>query len=134
MQNQVRYTEHPPRNTQQPMQQPMQQLMQQQVGDMIEQLPADTSVPSHNEIRIVDQLFQQKKSIFDKILHNTKDMIILGGLFVIFSLPFIDNLIQKFLTVTSTSPYILVGVKTLLFVFSYFLIKNLYLARKDNSQ
>lgn len=126
MQNQVRYTEHQPHS--------MQGMQQQQVGDMIDQLPADTSVPSHNEIRIVDQLFQQKKSMFDKILHSTKDILILGGLFIIFSLPFVDNLIQKFITVTSTSPYILIGVKALLFVFSYFIIKNLYLAKKDKSQ
>jgi hypothetical protein len=129
MQNQVRYTENQPRNKQ-----GIQPIQQQQLGDMIEQLPADTSVPSHNEIRIVDQLFQQKKSMFDKILHSTKDILILGGLFIIFSLPFVDNLIQKFITITSTSPYILIGVKGLLFVFSYFIIKNLYLAKKDNSQ
>lgn len=126
MQNQVKYTE---------------QLLgsqgikpSQQLGDMIDQLPADTSVPSHNEIILVDQLFQQKKNLFDKILHSTKDILILGGLFIIFSLPFIDNLLQKFIPITSTSPYILVGVKALLFVFSYFIINNLYLARKSSSQ
>lgn len=132
MQNQVRYTEQQPRRAQATTQAMRPPVQPQQVGDMINQLPADTSVPSHNEIRIVDQLFQQKKSMFDKILHNTKDIVILGGLFVIFSLPFVDNLIQKFITITSTSPYILVGVKALLFVFSYFIIKNLYLARKSS--
>lgn len=126
MQSQVQYTQHP---TQQRQGINIQQ-QQQPFGDIIEQLPVDTSVPSHNEIRITDQLFQQKKSIFDKILHNTKDILILGGLFIIFSLPFVDNLITKFITVAGSSPYILIGVKTLLFVFSYFIIKNLYLARK----
>jgi hypothetical protein len=100
------------------------------IGDVIEQLPADMSVPSHNEIRIVDQLFQQKKGIFDRILGQTKDIIILGGLFIVFSLPFVDSLIRKFVTMAGTSPYILIGIKALLFVFSYFIIKNLYLAQK----
>ena len=126
MQSQVQYTQQP---TQQRQGINIQQ-QQQPFGDIIEQLPVDTSVPSHNEIRITDQLFQQKKSIFDKILHNTKDILILGGLFIVFSLPFVDNLITKFITVAGSSPYILIGVKTLLFVFSYFIIKNLYLARK----
>jgi hypothetical protein len=105
---------------------------QQTIGDSIYQLPSDTSVPSHNEIRIVDQFFQQKKSVFDHILRNTKDMIILGALFIVFSLPFIDNIVKKFVTITSNSPYILIGVKTLLFVFAYFIIKNIYLVRKNN--
>jgi hypothetical protein len=128
MQSQVQYTQQPP----QPAQNMGMQQQQQPVGDVIEQLPADMSVPSHNEIRIVDQLFQQKKGIFDRILGQTKDIVILGGLFIVFSLPFIDNLIKKFVTATGTSPYILIGIKALLFVFSYFIIKNLYLARKSN--
>jgi hypothetical protein len=125
MQSQVQYTQPP-----QPAQNMGMQQQQQPVGDVIEQLPADTSVPSYNEIRIVDQLFQQKKGIFDRILGQTKDIVILGGLFIVFSLPFIDDLIKKFVTAAGTSPYILIGIKALLFVFSYFIIKNLYLARK----
>ena len=104
----------------------------QSIGDIIEQLPVDKSVPSHNEIRITEQLFKKKKSMFHKILHNTKNILILGGLFIIFSLHFVDNLIIKCIPVAGTSQYILIGVKTLLFMFSYFIIKNLYLARKNN--
>jgi len=130
MQSNVRYT--------QPQQQQHRginmQQQQQPLGDPIDQLPADTSVPSHNEIRIVDQLFQQKKSIFDKILNQTKDIVVLGGLFIIFSLPFVDNLITKFISAAGTSPYILIGIKALLFVLIYFIIKNLYLARKQKQQ
>lgn len=126
MNHSVQYSENPP--------QPAQNMgMQQQpvaVGDVIEQLPADMSVPSHNEIRIVDQLFQQKKGIFDRILGQTKDIVVLGVLFIVLSLPFVDNLIRKFVTAAGTSPYILIGIKALLFVFTYFIIKNLYLARK----
>lgn len=126
MQSQVQYT-----------QQPIDQfqginIKQKEIyGDIIERLPVDMSVPSHNEILITDQLFQKKKGIFDKILQNTKNIIILGGLFIILSLPFVDNFITKFITITGKSPYILVGVKALLFMFLYFIIKNLYLVRKN---
>ena len=100
-------------------------------GDYIDQLPSDVSVPSHNEIKIIDQLFQQKKSMLDRILHQTKDIIILAGLFILFSLPFVDNLIKQVVTVTTKSQYILIGVKSLIFVIIYFIIKNLYLVRKN---
>jgi hypothetical protein len=107
------------------------QRQHHQMGDLINQLPADNTTLSHNEIRIVDQLFYQKKGIFDNILNKTKDIVILGILFVVFSLPFVDDLIKKFVTLAGSSPYILIGVKALLFVLSYFIIDNLYLAKKE---
>lgn len=99
-------------------------------GDMIEQLPTDGTVPSHNELLITDKLFQQKKKLFDRILSQTKDIIVLCGLFIIFSLPIVDDLIKKFVTIANTSQYILIGTKALLFIALYFVIKNLYLIRK----
>jgi hypothetical protein len=121
MQNHVKYLENPSQGRKE----------QQPIGDYIDQLPSDASVPSHNEIIIVDKFFQQKKSIFDKIFLQTKDIIIIGCLFILFSLPFVDNLIKKFIKITETSPYILIGIKALLFVIIYFFIKNIYLARKN---
>ena len=102
----------------------------QPFGDIIDQLPSDQSVPSHNEITIVDQLFKQKKGIFDRVLHQSKDIVVLAGLFVVFSLPFVDSFIKKFITAAVTSDYILISVKALLFVLVYFVIKNIYLVRK----
>ena len=43
MQNHVKYLENP-----------SQGRKEQPIGDYIDQLPSDASVPSHNEIRIVD--------------------------------------------------------------------------------
>lgn len=100
------------------------------MGDIIEQLPSDQTVPSHNEIRLVDTLFQQKKSIVDKILTNTKDILIIGLLFVVISLPPVDVLIKKFITITESSPYILIVVKALLLMILYFIVSNFYLSRK----
>jgi hypothetical protein len=113
-------------------QQPMgqQPMGQQPMGDMIDQLPIDQSVPSHNEIRIVDSLFQTKKGIVDKILVNIKEIIIIGILFIVFSLPSVDKIIYKMIPPTTTSPYILLGVKTVLMMVCYFIISNFYLSRK----
>lgn len=99
------------------------------MGDIIEQLPSDQTVPSHNEIRLVDTLFQHKKGIVDKILTNTKDILIIGLMFVIFSLPPVDATIKKFITITERSSYILIGVKALLFMIGYFIFSNFYLSR-----
>lgn len=114
MQNQVQYS---------------QQSNSQQTGDILDQLPSDQSVPSHNEIRILDALFKQKKSTFDNILKHMKNILILGLLFIIFSLPPVDEIIIKIIKVAGTSPYILIGVKALLFMLAYFFIENFYLAR-----
>ena len=122
MESQVQYSQHTG-NTNPSMNQ------QQVMGDIIEQLPFDQTVPSHNEIRLVDTLFQQKKSIIDKILSNTKDILIIGILFVIFSLPPVDALIKKFITITEKSPYILIGVKASLFMIACFIIINFYISR-----
>jgi hypothetical protein len=127
MHSQVQYTQQP---HQQPQNMGIQQ-QQQPIGDLINQLPVDDTTLSHNEIRIVDQLFHQKKGIFDNILSKTKDFVILGLLYVVFSLPFVDELIKKCVTMTGTSTYILIAIKALLFVFSYFIINNLYLAKKQ---
>jgi len=126
MESQVQYSQHPTQHTGNiPPGMPQQQVM----GDIIEQLPSDQTVPSHNEIRLVDTLFREKKGIMYKILTNTKDILIIGILFVIFSLPPVDTLIKKFITITENSPYILVGVKALLFMIVYFSLSNFYLSR-----
>lgn len=126
MESQVQYSQYPTQYTgNMKPNMPPQQLM----GDIIEHLPSDQTVPSHNEIRLVDTLFQQKKSIVEKILTNSKDILIIGILFVIFSLPSVDDLIKKFITITENSTYILVGIKALLFMIVYFIVNNFYLSR-----
>jgi hypothetical protein len=94
-------------------------------GDMIDQLPVDKSVPTQEEIELVDRLFEKRKSMFDKILYQLKDFLVLAVLYIIFSLPFIDNIITSIISSAATSSYILVGIKTLLFVGFYYVIKNL---------
>jgi hypothetical protein len=98
-------------------------------GDQLKVLPFDKSVPTHNELVIMNSLFKQKH-IFDKILINSKDLIILAFVFVLFSLPQIEAVIKKYITITNNSIYILIAVKALLFIFLYFIISNIHLARK----
>jgi hypothetical protein len=108
-----------------------QNIQPQDSGDMINQLPFDASIPSHNEIKIFDQLFQHKQTFFDKVLLNTKDVLFVGILFIIFSIAPIDGLIKKIIPSTNISTYILIGVKSILFMITYFILKNIYLSRKN---
>jgi hypothetical protein len=98
-------------------------------ADSIESLPTDKNALSHSEMQIMDTLFQ-KKALFDTILNATKEVLIAGILFIILSLPQVDEQIKKFVPSTNTSPYILLGVKCLIFMVLFFVVKNMYLVRK----
>ena len=100
------------------------------IGDSINNLPFDQTIPTHNEIKLVNSLFKEQKSIFFKILDKSKDLLVLALFFIIFSLPQIDSIIKKFISITNNSLYILISIKALLFVFTYFIINTLYLAKK----
>jgi len=99
-------------------------------SDLIDSLPTDKNNPTHSEIQIVDSLFKKQHTTFQKILLGSKDVLIVGFLFILFSLPQIDEMIRKFAPSTETSVYIFIFVKTLFFMFSYFVLMNVYLVRK----
>ena len=99
-------------------------------ADVIENLPVDQSIPSHNELRIVDTLFKQKMTFMQRLFASTKDILLLGILFIIFSLPQVDSLLRKFIPIAERSSIVLVLIKTCLFMIIYYVIKNMYLVRK----
>lgn len=100
-------------------------------GDIISNLPTDKTPPTHGEIQLVDTLFRQKQNTIQHIFSGTKDVLIVGLLYVILSLPQLDPLIHKFIPVSSTSPYMLLLIKTLIFMITFFVLKNVYLVRKN---
>lgn len=100
------------------------------MSDNINELPVDQTIPTNTEIHILDTLFKQKMTAMQKFLNGTKDILVMGFLFVLFSLPQIDELIQKFIPITSTSLYILIFIKALFFMGLYFVLKNIYLVKK----
>lgn len=99
-------------------------------GDIIENLPTDSSIPSHSEIKIVDTLFKEHQSTFRKVLNHSKDLLLVALLFVIFSLPVLDALIGKVWPLAGNSTYVMVGFKTLFFVLFYFILMNINLIKK----
>ena len=68
----------------------------------------------------------------DTVVDEAKDSLIIGLLFIIFSLPFVDGLIKRVLPMTEKSSYILVVVKAVAVMALYWLIKHFYLSRKSS--
>ena len=107
------------------------QQQSKSLGDHISQLPVDQSQPTNNELQIINSLFNTtNKSTINILLREAKDSIIIGILFIIFSLPYTDSLVKRI--VGEKSPYILVGIKVVIVMALYWLIKHFYLSRKDN--
>jgi hypothetical protein len=99
-------------------------------SDLIDNLPTDETDLDKSDLQVINSLFKENKSNVQKFLDESKDMIIVGILFMIFTLPILDSYIIKFFPSSSTSPYILLGIKCILVMASYFILKNLYLVRK----
>lgn len=98
-------------------------------SDNIDSLPTDKNKPSEGEIQLVNTLFKEQSTV-QKILEGTKDILIIGLLFVGFSLPQMDDVVKKIIPSTQSSPYILLLTKAIIFMLVFFIVKNLYLVRK----
>lgn len=101
-------------------------------GDPITHLPVDKSIPTPNEIHLVNSLFNEpNKSTMNMIIHEGKDSILIGILFIIFSLQQIDEMIKKIIPSTANSMYIMLGVKAIMIMAVWWVIKHFYLSRKS---
>lgn len=101
-------------------------------GDPIDSLPTDANNPTNTEIQYLNTIFKKQANNFEKLFNGTKDVLIIGFIFLILSLPQSDDFIKKVIPSSENSQYILLGVKTLIFMVFYFVVKNWYLVRKKN--
>ena len=98
-------------------------------GDNINSLPVDKNPPNEKEVYIIDSLFQ-KKSTFNSILEDSKDVLVISIIITILSMPQISEIIRKLIPFTANSDYILYFAKGIIGGFVYWLIKYFYLSRK----
>jgi len=80
---------------------------------------------------MVETFFKENKSTIDTILDDDKNVIFTGLLFIMSSTYQVDDIIKKFV-VAAESPYILILIKAILFMFIYYIVNNLYLASKKH--
>jgi len=103
-----------------------------QSSDIISQLPVDETQPSYNELRIVNKLFKEHTSTINKLATEAKDSVLIGLLFVLFSLPQLDELIGRIWPSTQKSPYILIFIKVIIIMAMFWGLKHSHLARKTS--
>ena len=100
-------------------------------ADLIKNLPTDKVLPSQDEIQMMDILFKNTSSYgINNLLKELKDVLVLGILFILFSIPQIDTLLNKFIPITTTSPYMLILIKAGIIMVFYWIIKHFYLMKK----
>jgi hypothetical protein len=98
-------------------------------SDVIANLPVDKSPLTPVEVQYADALFAKQQGIVESVISKSKDVLLVGVLFILFSLPALDTILVKIFPSASSS-ILLLGLKTLLIMFVYFIIKNIYLVRK----
>lgn len=91
------------------------------LGDDLKILPVDKSVPTHDELVIIESIFKEPKSAF---LETVKIIGLLLVFFIIFSLPQIENLLRGIPFMKKMSIYIFILIKAVLFTVCYLVIKN----------
>ena len=97
--------------------------------DYISNLKVDNDEPDMSSMYMVNSLFNIKNiPEVKKTASGLKDIIIVGILFAIFSIPFVDNIITNILHLTKPSTVPCIAVKVLLFITLIFFFQNFSLA------
>jgi hypothetical protein len=99
-------------------------------SDLIDDLPADQTLPSNNELQLANALFRDKQRSFNQIVNNSKDVLIVGVLFILFSLPQTNELLIRLVPSSASSVHTQLFLKTLACMLVFFLLKNSYLVKK----
>ena len=105
-------------------------MERQKNSDNISDLPVDKIQPSNDELEVVNTLFKNHNKTMINIFNELKETLLIGILFIIFTLPQGDALINKFIPITQTSIYILTLIKMILVMVLYWIIKYFYLSKK----
>jgi hypothetical protein len=99
------------------------------MGDFIKNLPTDNTVITANEMNVMNNVFQENKKTLKTLYSGTKDIIIAGILFFIFTLPFIDSCLGYCLNFVNTSPLMMNLTKSIIFMVILFFCQNFFLSR-----
>ena len=97
--------------------------------DNIEDLPTDEKNPDVNELYLVNTLFTNNND--SALLFNgLKDTVLSGFLFLLLTMPFINNLIKNVFKFTKNSFILFILLKSIIFMILYFIIVNFSLIKK----
>ena len=98
--------------------------------DVIVDLPSDENPVSDNEIKIVNMLFKEKEITKSKCnFKNLLDVLVVGGLFAIISLPVFDSILRTIIIFQDEQRalYIILILKAILMALLFWMIKSYFL-------
>ena len=87
------------------------------MADSLSKLPIDSTIPHHNDIRMVNELFQKHGTAMDSVVTEFRTPIIYTALFILLSLPAANNTINYLVPSMSTDPENLILIFAKAFVF-----------------
>ena len=97
--------------------------------DILSSLPTDKNEPLEDELIIINNLFVENIEATASILNEMLESLVVGILFIIFSLQYVDNIIFSILPVTQTSQIFLILAKVVVVMLLFWVIKYFNLCR-----
>ena len=93
--------------------------------DVINELPSDEIPVSENEIKIVNMLFKENVKKSECKMKDVIDVLFVGGLFALLSLPFVDTSLRSMIIFQDEirAVYIILLIKILMIMFLFWIIK-----------
>lgn len=100
--------------------------------DMIANLPIDKSIPTESELMMLNTLFKEKekKSVVRSVVNEAYEPFFVGILFVLLSIPQLDDLIKTNIQITQNSIYFLLLFKMFIIMILFWIIKHFHLCKK----
>lgn len=100
--------------------------------DMIANLPIDKSIPTESELMMLNTLFKEKekKSVVRSVINEAYEPFFVGILFVLLSIPQLDDLIKSNIQITQNSIYFLLLFKMFIIMILFWIIKHFHLCKK----
>ena len=100
----------------------MKQIVKKMIeGDLIKDLPNTTNTdPTFEELKIIQMLFPEERK--NKL--NLKVILLVGLLFIIFSLEPLNKILHIIIPITVNSPYILIVIKAIAVMVIYWFCSN----------
>ena len=94
--------------------------------DMIANLPIDKSIPTESELMMLNTLFKEKekKSVVRSVVNEAYEPFFVGILFVLLSIPQLDDLIKTNIQITQNSIYFLLLFKMFIIMILFWIIKH----------
>lgn len=99
-------------------------------GDLIDTLPTDSDTVEYEENKeIIENVFGKHENLLEKIGKELSHSILICILFIIFSLPQIDEMIYHNIP-NSNNIFIIYGVKCMLIIILYYILRNFQIVKK----